>query len=76
MEQAEEQERLEVEQAEEKRIWELEMECEMRRWPEGKRRQMEILQTLVHGVQLQGEAAAKKTEGEKDVRAPKITEYD
>ena len=37
---------------------------------------MEVLQSLVCGVQLQGEAAVKRAEGDKDVKVPKLTEED
>ena len=39
-------------------------------------KQMEMLQSLVQGIQLQGEAARKRAENEKDVRIPKLTEKD
>ena len=37
---------------------------------------MELLQTLVQGVQLQGEAATKRADSGKDVKVPKLTEND
>ena len=50
---------------------------EMTRREEYNRRQMEVLhQSLVCGVQLQGEAAVKRAEGDKDVKVPKLTEED
>ena len=39
-------------------------------------RQIEILQSLVQGIQLQGEAVAKRAEGQKDVKVQKLTEED
>ena len=38
------------------------------------RMQMEALQTLVQGIQLQGEAANKRAEYDRDVKVPKLTE--
>ena len=79
MEQAEERQRREIERDEERRKWELEMQRrdeDMARREEYNRRQMEVLQSLVHGVQLQGEAATKRADGEKDVKVPKLTEED
>ena len=68
---------------EEKRLCERELEEERRRREEEMlrreeqtQRQMEILQTLVEGVQMQGEAATRRAEKEKDVRVPKLTEED
>ena len=68
---------------EEKRLRERELEEERRRREEEMlrreeqtQRQMEILQTLVEGVQMQGEAATRRAEKEKDVRVPKLTEED
>ena len=78
-EQLEERQRREEERAEERRKWELEVRMrdeEMARREEYNRKQMEILQSLVQGVQLQGEAAKKKAESEKDVKVPKLTEED
>ena len=47
----------------------------MARREEYNRREMEVLhQSLVCGVQLQGEAAVKRAEGDKDVKVPKLTE--
>ena len=73
----------EEQQAEERRKWEAEMRMreaayteERRRREEENRKQMEVLQALVQGVQLQGEAAKKRAEGEKDVRVAKLTEDD
>ena len=40
------------------------------------RRQIEILQSLVQGIQLQGEAVGKRAEGQKDVKVQKLTEED
>ena len=48
----------------------------MKEHEEHKKRQMEILQSLVQGVQLQGEAAKKRAEGEKDVKVTKLTPED
>ncbi len=39
-------------------------------------RQIEVLQSLVEGVQLQGEVAMCKVECDKGVRVPKLTEED
>ena len=68
---------------EEKRLRERELEEERRRREEEMlrreeqtQRQMEILQTLVEGVQMQGEVATRRAEKEKDVRVPKLTEED
>ena len=43
---------------------------------EQNRRQLELLQSLVEGVQLQGEAATKRAENDRDVKVPKLTEND
>ena len=75
----EERQRREAEREEERRKWEMEMRMrdeEMARREEYNRRQMEVLQSLVRGVQLQGEAAVKRAEGDKDVKVPKLTEED
>ncbi len=40
----------------------------MRKRVEDTQKQMELLQTLVQGVQLQGEAASKRADNDKDVR--------
>ena len=37
---------------------------------------MELLQLMVQGVQLQGEAAVRRAEQDKDVKLPKLTESD
>ena len=78
-EQAEERRRWQ----EEKRAWEIALEEErrrreeeMQRREEYTQRQMELLQTLVQGVQLQGEAATKRADSDKDVKVPKLTEND
>ena len=71
MEQAEESN---MKQSEQKRNENGSWRCECRqmaRREEYSRKQMEILQTLAHGVQLQGEAAAKGRRG-KDVRVPRL----
>ena len=75
----EERQRREAEREEERRKWEMEMRMrdeEMARREEYNQRQMEVLQSLVRGVQLQGEAAVKRAEGDKDVKVPKLTEED
>ena len=83
-------ERQEEEQLEERRRWEQDRrareeayeverrrrEEEMFRKEEQSRRQMEILQSLVDGVHLQGVAATRWAESDKDVRVPKLTEKD
>lgn len=51
-------------------------EVEMLRREEQMQRQLEVLQSLVTGVQLQGEAATRRAERDKDVRVPKLTEDD
>lgn len=68
---------------EEKRAWEVAAEEErqrrdeeMRSREEYNRRQVELLQSLVQGVQLQGEAAVKRADNDKDVRVQKLTEND
>ena len=75
----EERQRREAEREEERRKWEMEMRMrdeEMARREEYNRTQMEVLQSLVRGVQLQGEAAVKRAEGDKDVKVPMLTEED
>ena len=79
----EEQERDRRRWLEEKRAWEITLEEERRRRDEEMvrreehtHRQMELLHTLVQGVQLQGEAATKRADRDKDVRIPKLTEED
>ena len=80
----------EAERAEERHQWEVELklreqayEEERRRreeeWQqreEHNRRQMEVLQSLVVGIQLQGEVANRRTEREKDAKIAKLTEED
>jgi len=87
---AEDRRRREEEQAEErrrwleeKRAWEMTVEEERRRREEELQRreeynrmQIELLQSLVQGVQLQGEAAAKRADNDKDVKVQKLTEND
>ena len=51
-------------------------EEEIFRKEEPSRRQMELLQSLVDGVHLQGVAATRRAESDKDVRVPKLTEKD
>ena len=82
--------RREQEQAEERRRWQEERQSwettrqeerrkreeEIRHREEYNRRQMELLQSLVKGVQLQGEAAAKRADNDKDVKVQKLTEND
>ena len=76
----EERRQREAEQAEERRKWELEMRVrdeEIGRRDEYNRRQMELLQSLVQGVQMQGENASRRaTEVDKDVKMPKLTAED
>lgn len=55
---------------------EIAYEEERLRREEENRMQMGVLQALVQGVQLQGEAAKKRAEGEMDVRIAKLTEED
>ena len=43
---------------------------------EHNRRQMEVLQSLVVGIQLQGEVANRRAEREKDAKIAKLTEED
>lgn len=83
-------ERREAEQLEERRRWELDRQLreealreerrrreeELAYREEQTRRQMEVLQTLVHGIQQQGEAATKRAENDRDVKIPKLTEKD
>ena len=38
--------------------------------------QLQVLQTLVEGVQLQGEAARRRADSDKDVKVQKLTEQD
>ena len=85
-----EKERREAEQMEERRRWELERQLreealleerrrreeEMAHREEQTRMQMQVLQSLVQGIQLQGEAATKRAENERDVKVPKLTEKD
>ena len=85
-----EQRRREAEWAEERHQWEVELklreqayEEERRRreeeWQqreEHNRRQMEVLQSLVVGIQLQGEVANRRAEREKDAKIAKLTEED
>lgn len=68
---------------EEKRRRELEFEEERRRQQEEAARrdeqtfqQMRVLQALVEGVQLQGEAMKKRAESEKEVKVAKLSEQD
>ena len=49
---------------------------EIAKHEEYNQKQMELLQTLVRGVQLQGEIASKRVEVDKDVKVPKLTEND
>lgn len=86
----EDRRRRETELAEERRLWEeerrrreLEFEEERRRQQaETARReeqtlqQMQLLQSLVEGVHLQGEAARQRAEGSKEVKVPKLSEQD
>ena len=86
----EDRRRHEVELVEERRRWEeerrrreLEFEEERRRQQaESARReeqawqQMQVLQSLVEGVHLQGEAAQKKAENDRAVMIPRLTEQD
>ena len=83
---AEDRRQLEEEQSEErrrwqeeKRVWEIALEEERRRREEEMQRREEYTQrqmTLVQGVQLQGEAATKWADSDKDVKVPKLTEND
>ena len=68
----EERQQREAQQAEERRKWEMEME----RRDEYNRQHMEVLQSLVNGVHLQGETANRRADREKDVRMEKLTEDD
>jgi hypothetical protein len=68
---------------EEKRRREMEFEEErLRRREESARRdeqtyrQMQVLQSLVEGVQLQGEVAQRHAERDKEMKVPKLTEQD
>ena len=86
----EDRRRREWELAEERQKWEeerrrrdLEFDEERhRRQEETSRReeqthqQMQVLQSLVEGVQLQGEAARRRAETDKDVKVAKLTEED
>ena len=68
-----------MERDEERRKWEQELRLrdeENARREECNTRQIEILQSLVQGIQLQGEAVAKRAEGQKDVKVQKLTEED
>ena len=85
-----ERERRESEQQEERRRWEVERQTWEEAFMEERRRreedmalreeqtrmQMEVLQSLVQGIQLQGEAANKRAENDRDVKVPKLTEKD
>ena len=51
-------------------------ERELLRREEQTQRQMELLQELVLGVKMQGEAASRRADRDKDVRVPKLTEED
>lgn len=51
-------------------------EDEIVRREEQTRRQMELLQSLVEGVHLQGVAATRRAENDRDVSVPKLTEKD
>lgn len=80
----------ETELAEERRMWDEEKrrreyqydEERRRRQEESARReeqtlqQMQVLQSLVEGVQLQGEVARRRAESDKEVKVPKLTEQD
>ena len=68
---------------EEENNWEMWLEEERQRQDEELQRrdrnnekQMELLQLMVQGVQLQGEAAVRRAEQDKDVKLPKLTESD
>ena len=83
-------ERRESEQQEERQRWEVERQTREEAFMEERRRreedmalreeqtrmQMEVLQSLVQGIQLQGEAANKRAENDRDVKVPKLTEKD
>lgn len=64
-----------------RREWELEEE-KRRRQEETSRReeqvyqQMQVLQTLVQGVHLQGEALKKRADSDKEVKVAKLTDQD
>ncbi len=86
----EDRRRHETELAEECRLWEEERKRHEWEFEEERRKQQaesakreeqtlqqkQVLQALVEGVHLQGEAAKKKAENDKDVRIPKLTEQD
>ena len=68
---------------EEKRLREMELEQgrrrredEVMRQEEQTRRQLDMMQSLVEGIRLQGEAATRRAERDKDVRVQKLTEED
>jgi len=76
---AEERRRWEEERR--KREWEFEeqrrqQQIESARREEQALQQMQVLQALVEGVHLQGEAAKRKAEIDREVRIPKLTEQD
>ena len=48
----------------------------MRQREEYTQRQMDLLQSLISGVMLQGEAATKREESDNDVKVSKLTEED
>ena len=74
-----ERELREADQREERQRWEIERqnrEEEALRREEQTRMHLAMLETLVHGVQLQGEAAKRRADNGKDVHVPKLTEED
>ena len=86
----EDRQRHEAELAEERRLWEEErrrreaefeeerhrQQVESARREEQTFQQMQVLQALVEGVHLQGEAMKKQAGGDREVRVPKLTEQD
>ena len=75
------QERLRWEEDRRRREQELEEErsrqqMESTRREEQARQQMQVIQSLVEGVHLQGEAAKRKAENDREVKIPKLMEQD
>ena len=79
-----------MELAEERRLWEEERRRKEHEFEEERRRhqvesarreeqalqQMRVLQALVEGVQLQGEAAKMRADNDKEVKVPRLAEQD
>ena len=79
-----------MELAEDRRLWEEERRRREHEFKEERRRhqvesarreeqalqQMRVLQALVEGIQLQGEAAKMQADNDKEVKVPRLAEQD